>query len=167
MNEPDRLFESLRELAARPAQGLPPALGESLKDEFRRHHARRRRMRTAGLLAAALVIAAALAPVAARLHRSAATPPAASLRAAGQGQSGTALSQDAAVGQASSEYVALPGYDPDIPVGSVRVVRLQVSGRDLTLVGLPVAQDAAEQQFVADVLVAQDGTPYALRLVDQ
>jgi hypothetical protein len=30
-----------------------------------------------------------------------------------------------------------------------------------------VRQDAAEKEFLADVLVAQDGTPYALRLVNQ
>jgi hypothetical protein len=52
-------------------------------------------------------------------------------------------------------------------VEGARLVRLQMPGSALSLVGMPVRQDAADRQFVADVLLAQDGTPFALRLVNQ
>jgi hypothetical protein len=45
------------------------------------------------------------------------------------------------------------------------MVRLDLPGRALQLVGFPVSEDIADRRVIADVLLAQDGTPYALRLV--
>src|SRR6266581_2765589 len=51
MNESDsRLSAALRHLGAIAPRGAPAALGDMLKDEFRRQHARRRRERNARIL---------------------------------------------------------------------------------------------------------------------
>jgi hypothetical protein len=179
MNRPDRLSQSLRELAdSSPQPGLSAALGESLKYEFRQYHRRRRRLRRAVVLAGIIVLLAGLAPFAPRWHRYAAPGAAAIAQGADRlvQQSAGAPARTAAQApgaaqpggeDANGEFMALPSYDPAVPVDSVRVVRLRIPGRDLNLVGIPVRQDAAEKEFLADVLVAQDGTPYALRLVNQ
>jgi hypothetical protein len=65
----------------------------------------------------------------------------------------------------TDRFVALPTYDPAIPIGELQMVRLDLPGRALQLVGFPVPEDFAERRVIADVLLAQDGTPYALRLV--
>jgi hypothetical protein len=63
------------------------------------------------------------------------------------------------------QFVVLPFFDPDVPVGQSRMVRLEVPGASLRLVGYPVDEELAERRVVTDILLAQDGTPYAMRLV--
>ena len=65
----------------------------------------------------------------------------------------------------TARFVALPIFDPDIPVGQSRVVRLELPGSALRLVGYPVDEELSERRVVTDVLLSQDGTPYAVRLV--
>ena len=61
MNQPDsRLSAALRRLASIAPRGAPLALGDLLKDEFRRHHFRRRRNRNARILVAAACVAASV-----------------------------------------------------------------------------------------------------------
>ena len=172
MNNSDRLSQSLRELADSSLQpGLSHALGESLKHEFRHYHRRRRRLRMAVVLAGIIVVFAGAAPLVLRWHNSAAPGAGAAAEGADRPVRASAAQSPAAAQsgseEATGEFMALPSYDPAVPVDSVRVVRLQIPGRELNLVGIPVRQDAAEKEFLADVLVAQDGTPYALRLVNQ
>jgi len=64
-----------------------------------------------------------------------------------------------------SEFVALGVFDSTMTSGDLKVVRLELSGADLRLVGAPVAEDLADQRMLADIVVASDGTPYAVRLV--
>jgi hypothetical protein len=59
----------------------------------------------------------------------------------------------------------LPSFDPAVPLENSQVIRLQMPGGALALVGIPVAPDLADQPIVADIAVAQDGRPYAVRLV--
>jgi len=66
---------------------------------------------------------------------------------------------------AENRFVPLPTFDPAIPIDHLQMVRLDLAGRDLRLVGFPVREEIADHRIVADVLLAQDGTPYALRLV--
>jgi hypothetical protein len=61
--------------------------------------------------------------------------------------------------------VALPTFDPAIPIDHLEMVRVDLPARALRLVGFPVSEEVADRRVVADVLLAQDGTPYALRLV--
>ena len=66
---------------------------------------------------------------------------------------------------AADRFVALPTFDFAIPIDHLEIVRVDLPGRDLRLVGFPVSEEIADRRVVADVLLAQDGTPYALRLV--
>ncbi len=189
----DRMSDAMRRLNAMAPQGAPAALGDRLKDEFLRHHARRRRNQAAriSLLAAGLAAAVAmsvfllrprstsdrarqenpiisaqaeptsaglvepLAP-ALQIHKS----PAHVRRSPGSpARTVNNTPADA------DRFVALPTYDPAIPIGDLQMVRLDLPGRALQLVGFPVSEDIADRRVIADVLLAQDGTPYALRLV--
>jgi hypothetical protein len=66
---------------------------------------------------------------------------------------------------ASSDFVALPTFDPSIPTGPSRVVRLDLPGSALQLIGYPVDEELLERRVLTDILVGQDGMPYAVRLV--
>jgi hypothetical protein len=66
---------------------------------------------------------------------------------------------------AADRFVALPTFDPAIPIDHSEIVRVDLPGRALRLVGFPVSEEFADRRVVADVVLAQDGTPYALRLV--
>ena len=62
-------------------------------------------------------------------------------------------------------YWALPAFDL-IPSGDqLRVVRLQLRGEDLRLVGAPVTEEIVRRRVTADFVVGHDGTPYAVKLV--
>jgi hypothetical protein len=185
MNQPDsRLSAALRRLGAIAPRSAPPALGDMLRDEFRRHHIRRWRNRNARILLAATCLTAfvgtflALRPRPSNMtavHESLETTPS-------QANILTALTEPKTTrpkavknhasnrnrknpATAENRFVALPTFDPAIPVDHLQMVRLYLPGRDLRLVGFPVREEIADRRIVADVLVAQDGTPYALRLV--
>lgn len=66
---------------------------------------------------------------------------------------------------AASDFVALPSFNPAIPIGPSRIVRVELPGSALQLVGYAVNGELLERRVVADVLVGQDGIPYALRLI--
>jgi len=186
MNQPDnRMSDALRRLNALAPPGASPALGDMLKDEFRRHYARRRRIQTVriSLLAACLAAAVTLSIILLRpraanrlvVHE----PP----QSAPPSESFSADLIEPAVSQPATKkarapvksrnnppaeadrFVSLPTFDPAIPIDHLEMVRVDLPGRALQLVGYPVSEEIAERRVLADVLLAQDGTPYALRLV--
>jgi hypothetical protein len=186
MNHPEnRMSDAMRRLNAMAPQGAGPALGDRLKDEFRRHHARRRRNQAMrfSLLAACLAATVALsflllrphAPITRARHELPQTPPPSERISAGliepavrhpavqksRARAGSRKNPPAEAGR----FVTLPTFDPAIPIDHLQIVRLDLPGRALELVGFPVNEEMAERRVVADVLLAQDGTPYALRLV--
>ena len=63
------------------------------------------------------------------------------------------------------EFLALPGYDPAIPAEELSIVRVRVPASALWQMGAPVSPDSGARKFMADFVVSQDGTPYAVRLV--
>ena len=65
----------------------------------------------------------------------------------------------------TADFVALPSFDPAIPVGESRMVRMDLPGSALQLMGYPVEGQLLDHRIVTDVLVGQDGMPYAVRLV--
>jgi len=185
MNQPDsRLSAALRRLGSIAPRGAPLALGDLLKDEFRRHHIRRRRTRNTRILLAAACLAASVgtllifrlrllkkSPI---LESVQPTPPHVNFLAALTEPKTTrpkAVKNHASnrsrknPATAENRFVALPTFDPAIPIDHLQMVRLDLPGRDLRLVGFPVREEIADRRIVADVLLAQDGTPYALRLV--
>jgi hypothetical protein len=186
MNQPDnRLCAALRRLSAIAPRSAPPALGEMLKGEFRRHHLRRRRERNARILLAAACFAASVGaflilrprtPNTAAIHEplQTALPSKANVSA---GPTEPKPAQPRTVrshvsnrtgkspASAADRFVALPTFDPAIPIDHSEIVRVDLPGRALRLVGFPISEEFADRRVVADVVLAQDGTPYALRLV--
>jgi hypothetical protein len=64
-----------------------------------------------------------------------------------------------------NDFVALPSSDQAVRGEELRVIRLELTGRALRLVGAPVSEEIADRRVLADFVVGQDGTPYAVRLV--
>jgi hypothetical protein len=179
-----RLTEALLHLAASSRQGAPAEVGAGLAMAFRRHHARRRLVRRVRMaaLAACLILAALLwmrkpsrQPSNAAIvsgpspempgkapERAAATP-------VGPAQPRPAAKRASiqAHGHSASnpQFVALPAYDPRIPMDELRVVRVQLPASALWQMGAPISSDTDNRRMLADFVVGQDGTPYAVRLL--
>jgi hypothetical protein len=185
-----RLTEALKRLGASTPHSAPPELGSSLLGEFRRHHARRRRVRRISI--ASLVVCLVLALSLMRVHRSssnnsqkaalpatstgaqekqAATLPIPVVQTAPhvaprQVSTKTKSSKDSRTSSATSRaFVALPGYDPSVPLDQLHVVRVQLPASALWQIGAPMTASAGTHNVTADFVVSQGGTPYAVRLV--
>jgi hypothetical protein len=185
MNQLDsRLSAALRRLGSIAPRGAPLVLGDMLKEEFRRHHIRRRRTRNTRILLAAACLAASVGTFLvlrprpsdmAAIHEPLQTTPSQANILAALNEPKTTRPKAAKNHApnrsrknpvtAENRFVALPTFDPAIPIDHLQMVRLDLPGRDLRLVGFPVREEIADRRIVADVLLAQDGTPYALRLV--
>ncbi|HKV93500.1 MAG TPA: hypothetical protein VJW20_13215 [Candidatus Angelobacter sp.] len=188
----ERLTDALRRLAASSPQSAPPQVAAGLLGEFRRHHARRRRNRQLAIagLAICLVVAAVVIALpshrpsntmssqTAKLPEATATPakqeqPAVAPVAAINPVKRPAVKQIAAnrepvkptVNAANRAFLALPGYDPTVPLDELHVVRMQLPADALWQMGAPVSANAGSNSVTADFVVSQGGTPYAVRLV--
>ncbi|MCU1255470.1 MAG: hypothetical protein JWM83_1769 [Candidatus Angelobacter sp.] len=181
----DALAVALGRLAASSRQGAPPGVGAELATAFRRHHARRklvRRMSLAGLAACVLLAVGLISlrssqrepekrqtqEVAEKVEANPAKALSATSIAATPVRRPVrhAKTKGAAVMVASRrEFLALPGYDPGVPAEQLSVVRVQLPASALWQMGAPVSPDSGARKFMADFVVAQDGTPYAVRLV--
>jgi hypothetical protein len=182
----DRLSAALRRLAANSSQSAPPELGEMLKAEFHRRHVRRKRV----LIAALTAVAACLVVFAASLlSRKSSAPdsgttkaPAIALPSAKDKPVVTApvvaktsssrkhrvralTSAAATMAAESGDFMALPSYDPAMAPGDLQIVRLELTGAELSMLGAPVTETLTERRIRADFLVGRDGTPYGVRLV--
>lgn len=178
------LSESLRELAANSPQASPE-LGVRLRQAFARHHAQRRLRKRAVFavsLAACLAIAVAwLRTVKQTQDVRKPGPPAQVAKApvpqpeisapvkprmrAKQRSKTRGHSVEAAPAITAGDFIALPSFDPAVPVGESRMVRMDLPGSALQLIGYPVDGQLLDRRIVADVLVGEDGLPYAVRLV--
>lgn len=181
-----RLSEALRGLAASSRRGAPVEIGAGLATAFRRHHARRRLVRRVSIaaLAACLALAAGLISMRSRheapsreivkehpsvipvktpepvtLSKAATTPPRSVKKQA------KPKSTNSNLPAASRQFLALPGYDPAMPADELSIVRVRVPASALWQMGAPVSPDSGARKFMADFVVSQDGTPYAVRLV--
>ncbi|HEY5029077.1 MAG TPA: hypothetical protein VIK39_11755 [Candidatus Angelobacter sp.] len=183
--EGDHLTGALRHLAASSRQGAPAEIGAGLTMAFRRHHARRslvRRMSVVALAACIALVAGLVsmrsahhAPRKEQPHEVAASVPDKPAHTAGVTTVAAtpvhpavrpARPKASAIRASSSrEFLALPGYDPAVPSDELRVVRVQLPASALWQIGAPVSPDSGARKFMADFVVSQDGTPYAVRLV--
>ena len=66
---------------------------------------------------------------------------------------------------ANRAFLALPAYDPTVPVEDLQVVRVKLPASALWKIGAPIPPDMGERRMTADFVVGQDGTAYAVRLV--
>ena len=67
--------------------------------------------------------------------------------------------------QPAGNFFALPAYNDTVRLQDMNVVRVEMPGSALRLVGAPVSAGAGERRVLADFVVGQDGTPYAVRLI--
>ena len=177
-----RLKEALRRMATASEQSGPVEMRAELLGKFRRHHARRRWMRRGGMLA----LAGALALSAIWASRSGSQrssqqqvaktptlhqekmPPAHSVAALPARPTEKAARAGArprrSLSNATRAFVALPAYDPSVPMDDLQVVRVQLPASALWKIGAPIPADAGERRMMADFVVGQDGTAYAVRL---
>ena len=179
------LSAALHRLAKGSPGRAPEELGASLARSFRQHHARRRRVRVAGwaAIAACLTVAAVLAMKFTGRHGNPVTPNVAVQpqpvqapsvaheaqqpvpRGAKERAELNAKVKASADANQNDGFVPLPSYDPAVGTGDIQVVRLELSGADLRLVGAPVTEDLSDRLILTDVVVGRDGTPYAVRFV--
>lgn len=177
-----RLTEALRRLAASSRPSAPPQIGAGLLGEFRRHYTRRRRIRRMGIaaLAAGLMVAAGLVVWrnASQQHpddRTASVPikepqlpPVVVTEprpSATRVRPQKAAHRIIASSPAKREFLALPGYDPTVPLDELHIVRLQLPASALWQMGAPLNSDTSNRPMLADFVVGQDGTPYAVRFL--
>lgn len=183
-----RLTNALRSMAATSASSAPPEVGDALAKAFRRHHARRRMARRT-TWAAALILIVGLPAVLMISKRHAVGTPSENVAVTAPSAPATAPSAEPlnpktmaaarlrtprrpavtrmnAVAQ-RDDFVPLPSYGLRGQAEDLRIVRLQVSGRALRWVGAPASGDIDDRHVLADFLVGQDGTPYAVRLLRQ
>jgi hypothetical protein len=182
----ERLSEALRHLGQAADRGAPPEIYGALAGAFRSHHVRRRRAQRRWIMLASvacLVLSVALL----RAIRISVHEPGTN---AGNGAvrlippQNTEIPEQQTVAEAShwentkphdsgrtpktvatEDFLALPSYDPNMPVDGLRIVRLEARGSDIRLTGAPVSEELAERRVVADFVVGHDGTPYAVRFV--
>ena len=183
-----RLSDALRGLAASSPQGAPGEVGAGLATAFRRHHARRRLIRrvSIGAIAAGLAVVVGLISMGSRsAHQTPAkvivqeqpsgvpakAPEASTIAKAVPTPTRPAAKHvkpkaaNSSLASSGRQFLALPGYDPAVPADELRVVRVQVPASALWQMGAPVNPDSGARKFMADFVVSQDGTPYAVRLV--
>ena len=178
-----RLTRALRGLAASSRQGAPAEVGAGLATAFRRHHARRRLVRRVSIGALAACVALAIGLITIRpAHQAPANmvvqqqPIAAPVKAPEATTVAKVLPTSPRparkhvtpknnMAASRRQFLALPGYDPAVPADELHVVRVQLPGSALWQMGAPVSPDSSARQFMADFVVSQDGTPYAVRLV--
>ncbi|MGC2743811.1 MAG: hypothetical protein WA672_11530 [Candidatus Angelobacter sp.] len=182
-----RLSEALRGLAASSGRGAPAEVGAGLATAFRRHHARRKLVRrvSVGAIAAGLAVAIGLMSLGSRSTHQVPTKeivqeqlsnipvktPEASIVAKGvttPARPAIAHVRRKATNNVTAshrQFLALPGYDPTVPADELHIVRVQVPASALWQMGAPVSPDFGARRFMADFVVSQDGTPYAVRLV--
>lgn len=195
MNSPNnRMSQALRELAAESAQGAPPELSARLNAAFARHHRVRRQKRAALVIgiAAALALSMMVLHISkpSRLQVQAPSPAPANVQPSGASQqtkstepvvtkhdSVAAIQPKKRAGAnrramaasapsvVTGDFIALSSFDPAIPLGQARIVRMELPGAALRRAGFPVNAELMQQPVVTDLLVGQDGRPYAARLV--
>jgi hypothetical protein len=190
----ERLSEALDLLARHSRRSAPPEVGAALLDAFQRRRTAGRRLQTLRMtaIAAILCLAAGLIfmtttsrpkPVAIAsssasakpaAQTTAATPPVVKAdfttlstpphRTQYRQPKPEPASQRA---ERSSDFMILPGWSSAAPREQLRIVRMELPALALRMVGAPVSEEVTERPVLADFVVGQDGTPYAMRLVQQ
>jgi len=186
----DRLSKALRRIAQESARNAPPDLGSVLAGAFRRHH-RQRRLKNSAIIV--LAIGCLLSTVW-FFPKSTATPPTAhhtakeptvanadavsaprdtkterkenprTARVSFRHQASREKTQVAS--REPGDFLPLPAYDPSVAANrDLQIIRVQMPIQDLRLVGAPVNAAMPNRQVLADFVVGQDGTPYAVRLI--
>jgi hypothetical protein len=184
LEEAESLSNDLRALAARHAADAARVRAEkALLLAFRKRqdtsaHTSHLRRWSAGIagVAAAIVLVTVLAGRPKPLSHSpgAATTkqlglPDGSLESRSRASAGAAPQQSSptatvADDESADAFVPLSGTYDLASLNEDAIVRVVLSGEDLESLGLPVG-DSGDEQVVADLIIANDGTPQAIRVV--
>jgi hypothetical protein len=186
MTKAESLDFSLRSLASQDSgQQAPARLEAALVQGFRREKeiaARRRMQRYTAILAAAAALllifggslyhrlAPGRQPTSAVTSSHSTSPAPALATAAGPGaaaQQSAASDNDADNSEDAAAFVQLPYADDPTVVEDGAIVRVVLTPSALASLGLPVAGIGSGESVPADLLVSEDGTPQAIRLVSQ
>ena len=182
-----RLSEALRGLAASSGRGAPAEVGAGLTAAFRKHHARRRLVQrvSIGAIAAGFAVVVGMMSLGSRsthqvpakeiVQEQPSSIPAKVPQPATIAKTITTSRRPVTkhvkpkatnnIAASHRQFLALPGYDPTVPADELHIVRVQVPASALWQMGAPVSPDFGARRFMADFVVSQDGTPYAVRLV--
>ncbi|HTZ99625.1 MAG TPA: hypothetical protein VMB02_04785 [Candidatus Aquilonibacter sp.] len=167
LTETESLDQALRLMnSAARDQGAPAWMEADLLREFRAARAATKNSWAGRRIAALATAAAVLLAAGASLMLSGSTAPGIASPQPAQAN----ISSPTATGAATTEsagFIALPyADDPDGAEGGT-VVRVQISGPALASLGMPVSLTGSATSVSADLLVSDDGTPQAIRLVSQ
>jgi hypothetical protein len=184
----ERLVDALRHLAQGSPRNAPPELGTALTGAFHRHH-RRRRVKNAAIAALVIICLSSAAWLFTRTSQKAApqvvkhnpapaspvektmtvnAPSTQETKKVVKHVSGHGIPHhsDAQIeARQDGDFLPLPAYDPAATEGELQIIRVEMPIEDLRLVGAPVNAAMPNQRVLADFVVGQDGTPYAVRLV--
>jgi hypothetical protein len=171
LTETESLDQALHAIATAEVEQEAPAWVESaLLREFRGVKAGAARS-SVGRHVAALGIAAAVLLVAGislfRFQPGAKAPVAGPNDQPNISSAATAGQKAQSGAENASDFIALPYADDPDGVEGGAVVRVRLSGTALASLGMPVSLTGSPAAVWADLLVSDDGTPQAIRLLSQ
>jgi hypothetical protein len=176
LEEAELLTSELRALAARSAADIAPVRVEAtLLAAFQQRwepdpgpsHLLRRLAGIAGVAAAIILGLLLIGRPKVLLHpREAArlTQPGRANSPAEAASAQPAAQAGASDDEGADSFVPLSGTFDPTSLSDDAIVRVSLSGDELESLGVPVG-DSGDQQVVADLIIANDGTPQAIRLV--
>lgn len=176
LTEVESLDMAMRAMASRDAaMQTPQAIEAVLVQKFRDAKAASPRRRVTRQIAAFGIAAAAVLAFGIGLHRFAprsnngtanVTQTNGPVSASNEGtqMTPTATQSDS---DAMASFIPLPYADDPQGLEGGAVVRVELSGQALVSLGMPVALAGSSGTVSADLLVSNDGTPQAIRLVSQ
>jgi hypothetical protein len=171
LTETESLDQALRAIATTEGEQEAPAWVESaLLREFERAKTGAAKSSLGRHVAALGIAAAVLLAAGVSLHRFA---PGAKGIGGGQGTqtnisaAATAAQSGQSAAESASDFIALPYADDPDGVEGGTVVRVELSGPALASLGMPVSLAGSSGSISADLLVSDDGTPQAIRLLSQ
>ncbi len=170
--ETESLDLALRSLALQEAdQQASPRLEAALAQEFRRAKAAAGGRRLRWQVAALGIAAVALLAVGLSIYQRPVNPGVVAEQPSGSSQpgqvAGAADQSNLAEAEDWSDFVPLP-YGAD-PVGAEEgaVVRVELSPASLVSLGVSWTALGSDEPVLADLVVSEDGTPQAIRLVSE
>lgn len=175
LRETELLDEALRALATDARRlAVPPRVETALAEEFRRRKAALARLRSWRGVAAIGIAAAVLLAVGLSLNPWSGRQPAKPEAPVQQPSPSPSLAppETAALGETAvavdtSAFVLLP-YGADSPeAGEGTVVRVLLSRASLASLGVSLSGLGDQESVLADLVVSEDGTPQAIRLVSE
>ena len=169
LTETEALNSALRALAAQEAdQQASPRLEAALVQEFRREKAAAAGRRVRWQVAALGIAAAALLAFGHSMHQQPVKPGVVAEQPSASSQPGPAADQsEPAEAEDWSDFVPLPyGADP-VAAEEGAVVRVELSRASLASLGVSLTAMESEEPVLADLVVSEDGTPQAIRLVSE